>query len=71
MYLAVASIIGGQALLFRSVPVLWWLLVFMATVWTFVRIYEEPALTEQFGASYRRYRAAVPGWWPRLSAYRG
>ena len=71
MYLAVASMIGGQALLFHSVAVLWWLLVFMATVWTFVRIYEEPALTRQFGAAYTRYRAAVPGWWPRPKAYRG
>ena len=69
MYIAVASIIGGQALLFRDVGVLWWLLVFMASVWSFVKAYEEPALTEQFGASYQRYRDAVPGWWPRLRSY--
>lgn len=69
MYLAVASMIGGQALIFRSTGVLWWLLAFMALVWTFVRAYEEPALTEQFGESYERYRAAVPGWWPRVTPY--
>src|SRR3954451_1835758 len=40
MYLAVAATIGGQALLFRSIGVLWWLLVFMAAVWTFTRTYE-------------------------------
>jgi protein-S-isoprenylcysteine O-methyltransferase Ste14 len=71
MYLAVASMIGGQALVLRSVGVLWWLLVFVATVWSFVRAYEEPALTRQFGASYARYREAVPGWWPRLTPYDG
>src|SRR3954451_24011642 len=70
MYLAVASMIGAQALLFRSVGVLWWLLVFMATVWTFARTYEEPALTRQFGASYPRSRTSVPGWCPRVKAYR-
>ena len=69
MYLAVAAMIGGQALVFRSTGVLWWLLVFMAAVWTFVRGYEEPALARQFGASYEHYREAVPGWWPRITAY--
>ena len=51
--------------------VLWWLLVFMTAVWSFVRGYEEPALARQFGASYQRYRDAVPGWWPRLTPYPG
>ena len=71
MYLAVASIIGGQALIFRSTGVLWWLLVFMVSVWVFVRGYEEPELARQHGDSYQRYRDAVPGWWPRLRPYQG
>ena len=32
-------------------------------------LYEQPKLQEQFGESYRRYRMAVPGWWPRLTPY--
>ena len=71
MYLAVGAMIAGQALLFRSTGVWIWLLVFMLVVWAFVRGYEEPALTEQFGPSYQRYREAVPGWWPRLTPYQG
>ena len=71
MYLAVGAMIAGQALLFRSTGVWGWLLVFMLVVWAFVRGYEEPALTEQFGPSYQRYREAVPGWWPRLTPYQG
>jgi phospholipid methyltransferase len=71
MYLAVASVIAGQALLFRSGGVALWLAVFLAAVVSFVKGYEEPRLTEQFGASYERYRREVPGWWPRLTAYRG
>jgi len=71
MYVAVASVIAGQALLFRSGGVVLWLAVFLAAVVSFVKGYEEPRLTEQFGESYERYRRAVPGWWPRLTAYRG
>ena len=38
----------------------------MATVAAFVRFYEEPVLSERFGAEYEAYRRAVPGWRPRL-----
>jgi len=71
MYLAVASVIAGQALLFRSGAVALWLIVFLVAVVSFVKVYEEPRLTEQFGESYERYRREVPGWWPRLTPYRG
>jgi protein-S-isoprenylcysteine O-methyltransferase Ste14 len=70
MYVGVAAAIAGQALLFRSWPVVVWLAVFLTAVVSFVKGYEEPRLTEQFGDSYRRYRSAVPGWWPRLTPYR-
>ena len=60
MYVAVASIIGGQALLFRSTGTAIWLLLFMAAVFAFVRAYEEPSLAEQFGDAYADYRDAVP-----------
>jgi protein-S-isoprenylcysteine O-methyltransferase Ste14 len=71
MYVGVASMILGQALLLRSTDLLWWWLVFLVAVVGFVKGYEEPTLREQFGASYDRYRAAVPGWWPRLTPWRG
>ena len=71
MYVAVASMIAGQALLFRSAGVGVWLVAFLVAVVAFVKGYEEPRLAEQFGESYERYRRAVPGWWPRLTPYRG
>jgi protein-S-isoprenylcysteine O-methyltransferase Ste14 len=70
MYVAVASVIGGEALLFRSPGVALWLVLFLAASVAFVRGYEEPSLRERFGASYERYREAVPGWWPRITPYR-
>jgi protein-S-isoprenylcysteine O-methyltransferase Ste14 len=66
MYLAVLSAIVGQALLLGQ-PVLLAYGGFMAVAFvSFVKLYEEPTLTDTFGAEYDAYRAAVPGWWPRL-----
>ena len=71
MYVAVAAMVAGQALLLRSAGLVAWLVVFLIAVVGFVKGYEEPRLEEQFGESYERYRRAVPGWWPRLTPYRG
>jgi protein-S-isoprenylcysteine O-methyltransferase Ste14 len=66
MYLAVLSCIVGQALLLGQ-PVLLVYGGFMAVAFvSFVKLYEEPTLTDTFGAEYDAYRAAVPAWWPRL-----
>jgi len=50
------------------------LVAYGAAVWvvvaSFVRWYEEPALTRQFGTRYDDYRAAVPAWRPRLHPWR-
>jgi len=65
MYLAVTATIGGQALLLGRPGLLLYAAAFLLVVWSFVRFYEEPALTRQFGAEYEAYLRAVPGWWPR------
>lgn len=66
MYLAVAAAIVGQALwLGRPVLLPYAIGVTLANA-AFVRWYEEPTLARQFGAQYTTYRAAVPGWLPRL-----
>jgi protein-S-isoprenylcysteine O-methyltransferase Ste14 len=66
MYVAVISCIVGQALLLNQPVLLWYAAIAAAAMVAFVRLYEEPTLARQFGADYERYRAAVPGWWPRL-----
>ena len=71
MYLAVGATIVGQALLLGQPGLLAYAAAFVAVVFSFVRLYEEPTLTEQFGASYLTYRRAVPGWLPRLRPWRG
>ena len=65
MYLAVAATILGQGLLLGRPALLAYALVFLAVTYAFVRGYEEPTLARTYGTEYERYRATVPGWWPR------
>ena len=71
MYLAVDATIVGQALLLGQPGLLVYAAAFGAIVFGFVRLYEEPTLSAQFGASYDVYRRAVPGWLPRLHRWEG
>jgi len=69
MYVSVAAIILGQALLFGD----WRLIVYGAVFWlachAFVLVYEEPTLRRKFGAEYEAFCANVPRWIPRLTAW--
>jgi protein-S-isoprenylcysteine O-methyltransferase Ste14 len=69
IYVAVVAIILGQALLFGA----WSLVLLGAGFWLachlFVVVYEEPTLQRTFGAEYEAYRANVPRWVPRLTAW--
>jgi protein-S-isoprenylcysteine O-methyltransferase Ste14 len=66
MYLAVLSMVLGQAaVLGRPVLLVYGVVVAVAFV-TFVKLYEEPTLARRHGERYASYRRAVPGWVPRL-----
>jgi protein-S-isoprenylcysteine O-methyltransferase Ste14 len=66
MYVAVTATILGQALLLWRPVLLAYGALFWVVVAAFVRVYEEPTLSEQFGREYEEYRRAVPAWLPRL-----
>lgn len=68
MYVAVDAVVLGQVLLFRSWPLLAYLVLVAITTNLFVRVYEEPTLRETYGGEYDDYLAAVPRWIPRLPA---
>jgi protein-S-isoprenylcysteine O-methyltransferase Ste14 len=70
MYVAVAAIIVGQALVLGWPALLLYAAAFVAVTATFVRLYEEPVLRQRFGAEYEAYCRAVPGWWPRRQPWR-
>jgi protein-S-isoprenylcysteine O-methyltransferase Ste14 len=65
MYLAVAATIVGQALLLGQPLLLPYAAGFLAVVYAFVRLYEEPVLSRRFGEQFESYRRSVPGWIPR------
>nr|WP_321576619.1 isoprenylcysteine carboxylmethyltransferase family protein [Bradyrhizobium barranii] len=71
IYVAVAAVIFGQALLFGD----WGLFAYGAVVWLafhlFVVGYEEPTLKRSFGTEYEAFCINVPRWIPRLAAWRG
>jgi hypothetical protein len=65
MYLAVELVIVGQALLLRQASLLVYAAIVGAAVVAFVYLYEEPTLTQRYGAPYIAYQAVVPRWIPR------
>ncbi len=70
MYVAVGTVIVGQALLLGRPLLLLYAAAFWLVVATFVRLYEEPTLSDRYGSEYGAYRRAVPAWWPRLRPWR-
>lgn len=70
MYVAVTSIILGQALLFANAA----LIAYLVTIWLafhfFVLYYEEPRLKRDHGDDYATYCANVRRWLPRLTPWR-
>lgn len=71
MYVAVLSIILGQALLFSSWTLVAYAVIGAVVMGSFVKFYEEPTLARRYGADYETYRRNVPGWLPRLTPWRG
>jgi len=70
MYLAVVSLILGQALLLGDIYILAYATLAWLVMHLFVRAYEEPTLRKSFGAEYEIFCAHVPRWIPRLTPWR-
>lgn len=66
MYVLVIIVLLGEAIFFRSVPVLIEAGVFFVLANLFVMLYEEPYLRRRFGESYESYSQAVGRWIPRF-----
>ena len=70
MYVAIIAIVLGEALWTARLS----LFVYAAITWAvpaaFVKLYEEPTLTRQFGEEYETYRRHVPAWIPRLTPWK-
>ena len=71
MYIAVITIILGQAAILGRASLLVYAAILWVTVASFVHFYEEPTLSGKYGEQYAAYRRAVRGWWPRATPWRG
>jgi len=69
MYVAVAAIILGQALLFGDWRLFVYGALFCLVCHLFIIAYEEPTLQKSFGPEYELFQANVPRWIPRLTAW--
>ena len=69
MYVAVLSIIVGQAFVFGSAPLLAYAALVAVLFHAFVIGYEEPTLRRQFGKSYEDYCSHVARWRPRSTPW--
>jgi len=68
MYVAVTTVVLGEALLFGSAALLAYAVAMWVVFHLFVTLYEEPGLHARFGPVYDAYRASVPRWIPRRPA---
>jgi protein-S-isoprenylcysteine O-methyltransferase Ste14 len=64
MYVAVLSVLAGEALAARSTALAAYGALVFACFFGFVVAYEEPVLRSTFGGAYDAYRASVPRWIP-------
>jgi protein-S-isoprenylcysteine O-methyltransferase Ste14 len=65
MITGVCTMLAGEALVFHSARIGYWLLLFLAINQVYFLLLEEPLLLARFGDENARYRAAVPRWIPR------
>ena len=70
MYVSVLIILLGEAIFFRSMPILIEAGVFIILASLFVVAYEERILRRRFGESYERYLQTVGRWVPRFRSRR-
>jgi protein-S-isoprenylcysteine O-methyltransferase Ste14 len=70
MYVALVAIVLGQAAWFGSRALAAYAAVLLLLFHLRVVTYEEPRLTELFGADFAAYRRSVPRWIPRVSPWR-
>jgi protein-S-isoprenylcysteine O-methyltransferase Ste14 len=66
MISGVLFVLLGEALVFRSAPILAWCAFFFLGNTLYFVVSEEPGLERRFGEDYRRYKREVPRWLPRL-----
>ena len=58
-----------EALMLQSWPLAVWMVVFFIVSTIYFRFIEEKGLEKRFGDDYRKYKARVPRWIPKLQGW--
>jgi protein-S-isoprenylcysteine O-methyltransferase Ste14 len=66
MYIGAGLALAGAALVYQSLPLLGYTVVFFLIAHLFVLWYEEPTLRRTFGQEYDAYTERVRRWWPSI-----
>ena len=69
MMIGIWSVLIGESILFRSVELFVWFLVFYTASICLIPLKEEKDLEKRFGESYREYKNNVPRWIPRWKSW--
>jgi protein-S-isoprenylcysteine O-methyltransferase Ste14 len=70
MITSVLIILFAESIFFQSWPIALWMLIFFVGNSIYFPVVEEKGLENRFGEDYRRYKAHVPRWIPRLKAWK-
>lgn len=68
MMIGVILVLLGEAMLFGSLPVFVWCLIFFQGCLILIPFWEEPDLERRFGEAYLEYKRKVPRWIPKLNS---
>lgn len=66
MISGVVLLLLAESLWLQSWPIALWMMIFVIVNMIYFPLFEEKGLEERFGNDYRRYKAHVPRWVPRL-----
>jgi len=70
MLVGVNLFLTAEAILLQSIPILLWMIAFVALNTVYFALSEEHELEKRFGKPYADYKQNVPRWIPRLSPYK-
>lgn len=70
MITGVLFILLAEAIIFQSIPLAFWMIVFFIGKSIYFTLIEEKSLEKRFGINYQEYKKHVPRWIPRLSMWK-
>lgn len=69
MILGVFTVLIGESLLFASLSIAAWSIIFFIVNTVYFIFSEEPGLEKRFGKEYSEYKQNVPRWIPRIKPW--